>query len=175
MSDILSKITIRSFTTKDDIEELTQLLNKSYKKLSEQGFRYLASHQNSDITKQRIDEGQCFIALLENKLIATITYYSPVQASGNEWYDQSFVASYGQFAVDEEFQKTGIGGRLIEFVENLAKSDNAKEITIDTAEGAEELIRYYSKRDYKFVGHTQWKETNYRSVLLSKKLTQQNQ
>ena len=131
MSEIPSLIHIRPFSSSDDIEELTQLLNRSYKKLSDKGFQYLASHQDSKITKQRIDEGQCFIALFENKLIATITYYSPSQASGNEWYDQSFVASYGQFAVDEKFQKTGIGGRLLEFVENLAKSDNAKEITID--------------------------------------------
>jgi GNAT superfamily N-acetyltransferase len=170
MLDILSKIIIRQFASTDDIEELTLLLNKSYKKLSDQGFKYLASHQNSKTTKQRIDEGQCFVIFFENKLIATITYYSPTQASGNEWYDQDFVASYGQFAVDTEFQKIGLGGKLIGFVENLAKSDNAREIAVDTAEGASELISYYSKRDYKFVGHTQWNETNYRSVLLSKKI-----
>ena len=170
MSDMPYQIHIRPFSSSDDIEELTALLNRSYKKLSDQGFKYLASHQDSSITKKRIDEGQCFIALFDNKLIATITYYSPAQASGNEWYDQNFVASYGQFAVDEKLQKEGIGSKLIEHVETLARSDNAKEIAVDTAEGAEELIRYYSKRDYKFVGHTQWKETNYRSVLLSKKL-----
>lgn len=171
MSDILSKIKIRPFVNEDDIEELTLLLNNAYKKLSDKGFKYLASHQDSSVTKDRIEKGQCFVVSHENKLIATITYYSPSQASGNEWYDQDFVASYGQFAVDSKFQNTGIGGKLIEFVEDLARSDNAKEIAVDTAEGAEELIAYYSKRDYKFVGHTQWKETNYRSVLLSKTLS----
>ena len=63
-----------------------------------------------------------------------------------------------------------MGGKLIEFVEQHAKADNAKDISIDTAEGAIELINFYSKRDYKFVGYAQWEETNYRSVMLSKKL-----
>ncbi|MGZ4049103.1 MAG: GNAT family N-acetyltransferase [Bacteroidia bacterium] len=171
MSDAFSKITIEPFSDENSIEELTKLLNKAYKKLSDQGFMYLASYQDSHITKNRIEKGQCFVAFFETKLVATITYYSPAQTSGNDWYDQNFVASYGQFAVDPKFQKLGIGGRLIDLVEKLALSDNAKEITVDTAEGASELISYYSKRGYKFVGHTKWEKTNYRSVLLSKKLT----
>lgn len=170
MSDILNKIEIRQFKNTDDIDEITLLLNKAYKKLSDKGFKYLASHQDAAMTRKRMEEGLSFVALLENKIIATITYYSPKNASGHDWYNQDFIASYGQFAVDANFQTLGIGSKLIEFVEQLAKSDNAKEIAIDTAEGAKELISFYSKRDYKFVGYAQWEETNYRSVVLSKKL-----
>ena len=170
MSDILNKIEIRRFKNTDDINELTFLLNNAYKKLSDKGFKYLASHQDAAMTKKRMDEGACFVVLLENKIIATITYYSPKNASGNEWYNQDFVASYGQFAVAGNFQSIGLGSKLIEFIEQLAKEDNSKEISIDTAEGAKELISFYSKRDYKFVGYAQWEETNYRSVILSKKL-----
>jgi predicted N-acetyltransferase YhbS len=167
---MLSKIKIRPFESADNLNELTILLNTSYKQLADKGFKFLASHQDSLITQERINEGKCFVAIFENKLIGTITYRSPKQASGCEWYNQSFVASYGQFAVHPQFQKSGIGSKLIKLVEEQAKSDNAKEIAVDTAEGATELISYYSKRDYKFVAYTQWKETNYRSVLLSKKL-----
>ncbi len=166
----LSKIEIREFKTTDNLDELTLLLNTSYKKLADQGFRYLASHQDSKITLERIQKGTCFIALLENKMIGTITYYSPEQAAGCELYNQPFVASFGQFAVHPDLQRSGLGGKLIDMVESHAKEDGAKEIAVDTAEGAAELIDYYSKRDYKFAGHTQWEETNYRSVLLSKKL-----
>lgn len=166
----MTRIEIRPFTNKDSLDELTTLLNTSYKKLADQGFRFLASHQNSQITQERINEEKCYVAIFENKLIGTITYRSPKQASGCEWHDQPFVASYGQFAVHPQFQKSGIGSKLIKLVEELAKSDNAKEVAVDTAEGATELISYYSKRDYKFVAYTQWEETNYRSVILSKKL-----
>ncbi|WP_312116724.1 hypothetical protein [Brevibacillus reuszeri] len=42
--------------------------------------------------------------------------------------------------------------------------------SLDTAEGAHHLIRYYSARGYRHVDYVQWNETNYRSVLMSKKL-----
>ena len=169
-SEILTKIKIRPLTNSDNLNELTLLLNRSYKKLADQGFKYLASHQDTEITKYRIEKGQCFVATLDNKIIATICYYLPDRASGNDWYNQEFVASYGQFAVDPPFQKLGLGGQLIDLVEKIAMSDNAKEIAIDTAEGASELIDYYKKRGYRFVDYAQWAETNYRSVVLSKKI-----
>ena len=126
MSDIRDKIEIRHFENTYDIDAITLLLNKAYKKLSDNGFKYLASHQDATMTKKRIDEVEFFVVLLENKIIATVTYYSPKNASGNEWYNQDFVASYGQYAVDTNFQNIGVGGKLIEFVEQHAKADNAK-------------------------------------------------
>ena len=59
--------------------------------------------------------------------------------------------------------------RLIEHVERLALKDGANEITIDTAEKSS-LVEFYSRLGYRFVAYAQWKETNYRSVLMSKKL-----
>lgn len=166
----LSDIEIRRFKSDDDIEKLTQLLNTCYKKLLDQGFRYLASHQDSSVTRSRIEKGNCFLAFHQSELIGTICYYAPHQAGGHEWYDKPFIASYGQFAVKPEFQRFGIGKKLIDFVENEARKDKAEEVAIDTAEGAAELIRYYSAKGYRLVAYAQWNETNYRSVILSKAL-----
>ena len=170
MKKSLAGLEIRPLNETDDIGELTQLLHLSYKKLADEGFRFLATHQDVETTKERIKKGQCYVAISESKIIGTMTYYSPSNTSGNEWYDQASVATYGQFAVSPEFQKLGIGGYLISIAEKTAKFDKAEEITIDTAEGATELIEYYKKRGYRFVGFAQWEMTNYRSVLLSKKI-----
>jgi predicted N-acetyltransferase YhbS len=170
MNNLLSAIQIRLLEESDDLVELTKLLNHSYKKLADEGLRFLASHQDVEITKRRIEKGKCFVAVLNEKIIGTICYRSPSQASGHEWYNQPFVASCGQFAVDTELQKQGIGNKLIEFAEQLAIKDHATEIAIDTAEGADELRKYYEKRGYRFVAFAQWEVTNYRSVILSKKL-----
>lgn len=162
---------IRPFSETDSLDELTSLLHLAYKKLADQGFRFLATHQDAQTTKERIKEGECFVAISEGKIIATITYYSPSNTNGNDWYELPFVSTFGQFAVNPEVQNHGIGGKLVDLVENLARRDRATEIAIDTAEGAAELIGYYKKRGYRFVGYTQWDMTNYRSVLLSKELT----
>jgi hypothetical protein len=44
------------------------------------------------------------------------------------------------------------------------------EIALDTSERAHHLIQMYEKRGYRFVEYFQWEVTNYRSVVLSKKL-----
>jgi len=170
LDDILSKIIIRPFNQTDSLDELTSLLHKSYKKLADQGFRFLATHQDIKTTKQRVDNSECYVATIDNKIIGTISYRSPTKKDKHEYYDQPFVASYGQFGVDPEYQNIGLGGKLIDLVEKCAIRDSAKEIGIDTAEGATILIEYYKKRDYNFVTFAQWDETNYRSVIMAKKL-----
>ncbi|MFS0749864.1 hypothetical protein [Oceanobacillus sp. 1P07AA] len=48
-------IVIRTFEVdEDNIDELTYVLNSAYKQLDEMGFRYLATHQDSSITRKRI-------------------------------------------------------------------------------------------------------------------------
>jgi GNAT superfamily N-acetyltransferase len=170
MNDLLSEIIIRPFNSSDSLEELTSLLHRSYKKLADQGFLFHATHQDVEVTRQRVENSECFVAVFDKELIATIAYRSPSRKSNHPYYGQSFVASYGQFAVDPRFQSIGLGSKLMELVELHATKDNAREIAIDTAEGASELIDYYQKRGYVFVTHTQWEVTNYRSVILAKRL-----
>jgi hypothetical protein len=46
----------------------------------------------------------------------------------------------------------------------------AAEVAVDTAEGVAHLIAFYRTRGYRQVGDAQWDHTNYRSVILSKRL-----
>jgi GNAT superfamily N-acetyltransferase len=169
---IINTIEFRLLNKNEDLYELTALLNRSYKSLADLGFRYQASFQDVMITKKRVEKASCIVVFEEGKLIGTISYYSPSNARGNDWYDLEDVAYFGQFAVDPAYQGKGIGNELINRAEELALKDSAKELALDTAEGAKGLIEYYIKRGYREVGHIQWKEANYRSVLLSKRLIQ---
>lgn len=166
----MTEIEIRPLKDSDNLNELTELLHLAYKKLADQGFRFLATHQDVTKTKERIKNAECFVAIRENRMIGTITYHPQKDTYGNEWYDQPFISTFGQLAVDPAFQFQGLGGKLVEVAEQMAKRDEAKEITIDTAEGAVDLIAFYKKRGYRFVGYAQWEVTNYRSVMLSKSL-----
>lgn len=67
----------------------------------------------------------------------------------------------------------GLGSRLLAFAEDCAARLGAAEVSVDTAEGAAHLIAFYEARGYREVGHAQWDHTNYRSVLLSKRLGSQ--
>ncbi|PEE40886.1 GNAT family N-acetyltransferase [Bacillus pseudomycoides] len=162
---------IRVFDSKkDDIEQLTRVLNKSYKKLADLGFNYLASHQDSSITLERIKKALCLVAIQDNKIIGSISYYSPENNKGCNWYNKGNVATIGQFGIHPSYQSMGIGRKLIELVEEFAIKEGIEELALDTAEGASHLIKYYSDKGYRFIEYINWEITNYRSVILSKKL-----
>lgn len=164
-------LVIREFDHRtDSLEEMTLLLHKSYKLLADMGFRFVASYQDAAKTFERIQHACCLVAMLDSKMIGTISYYAPGRKGGTPWYDRTDVAKFGQFAVEPKYQQAGVGGLLLTHVEKLAAEQMAKELALDTAEGAAHLIRFYTKRGYRFIEYAQWKSTNYRSVILSKPL-----
>ncbi|MDQ3022477.1 MAG: GNAT family N-acetyltransferase [Bacteroidota bacterium] len=135
------------------------------------GFRYLATHQDDSETERRLNNGISYLALINYRIIGTVSlYYGRVKGHDTDFYNKKYIAHFGQFAVAPEYQKKGIGNIMMDLIEKKAKTLGAKEIALDTAEGAEHLIKYYEKRDYRFIEYVNWKVTNYRSVIMSKKL-----
>ena len=72
--------------------------------------------------------------------------------------------------VEPEFYGCGLGRMLMDHAEAAARADGALELAMDTAETADHLIDWYTRRGYRFIEYKQWDVTNYRSVLMSKTL-----
>jgi GNAT superfamily N-acetyltransferase len=161
---------IRLLDRTDSIEELTSLLHRAYKQLADMGFRYVATYQSPEVTAQRVLAGECYVALLDGKLAGTILFKNADSSSGCAWYDKDSVATFHQFGVEPELQGAGIGSSLLEKVEERARETGAGEIALDTSEGAHHLIALYEKRGYRYIETVQWDVTNYRSVIMSKRL-----
>ena len=166
------QIKFRLFSKDDSIDELTQLLNKSYKPLADMGLNYVAATQGNSVTTKRVESAhKCFIGIYNDRIISTIALYSPTSSDVSSWYNKDFVAKFGQFAVLSEFQKYGIGSKMIDIVEAEARNiEDVKELALDTADTAYHLIAYYNKRGYRYIETISWDMTNYNSVVLSKLL-----
>ena len=134
------------------------------------GWRYMATHQDVDVTRRRIEKGTCFVTEHDGRIIATITYYPPLASRGSPWLEHPGVAHVGQLAVEPEFQKGGIATKLIQHCEDVARDDDADELALDTADSAKHLIEWYERLGYRFVEYADWDVTNYRSVIMSKRL-----
>jgi ribosomal protein S18 acetylase RimI-like enzyme len=165
-----AEILIRPIAESDSIIEMTGLLHRSYKVLADMGFRYFASHQTPEQTEDRIRSGECFVGTSNGAIVATVTFYAPPCKSRALWYERPDVGHFGQFAVEPALQRSGIGSRLMDHVETIARERGLAELACDTAEGAAHLVSYYSGRGYRFIDHVQWDVTNYRSVVMSKRL-----
>lgn len=168
---MMNRIVIRDLRESDPIPEITWLLHEAYAPLAAMGLRYTATHQDDDVTRRRLASGWPWVAVLDGEIVATVTLYQ--NASGSEgcaWYREPGVFSFGQFAVRPDLQGQGLGGRLITMLESEAAVRGAGELALDTADGADHLIRWYEKLGFRFIEHVSWGSTNYRSVVLSKTL-----
>jgi GNAT superfamily N-acetyltransferase len=152
------------------VEPLTQLLHESYAPLAEKGLRYLASYQPSEKTLERLTRGVSFLAFWEGHLAGTISAYPSNASSPCEYYRRPGLVRFGQYGVKPSFQGRGIARKLLARVETNAREEGAREIALDTAEEALELIAMYRRHGYAPVTTTQWSVTNYRSVVMAKLL-----
>jgi GNAT superfamily N-acetyltransferase len=163
-------LTIRPLSQEDSIGDITLLLNAAYAELLAHGFRFLASHQDDTITAERLNGNLSFVAVVNKKIVGTISLYDAPELCECELYAQEGVWRFGQFGILPKYQRNRIGSLLMEVIEHTARTGGAKQLALDTAESAEHLIRWYSSRGYDFVQHVQWDVTNYRSVVMSKTL-----
>lgn len=108
------------------------------------------------------------MATESSAIIGTITLNFPEKTYPHPWYDRPEVTTFHQFAVDPDFQKQGVGSKLMDWIENRAVELGAQELSCDTADGATHLIEMYKKRGFREVGKADWEGTNYASVILSK-------
>jgi predicted N-acetyltransferase YhbS len=168
---VSDEVQIRAFRDDDDIPAITALLHAAYAPLAEMGLRYLASHQDDDMTIRRLKAGWAYVGELSGQIVATVTLRASEVDSPCEWYREPHVFTFGQFAVHPTLQRRGIGHRLMQMIEREAAIRGASELALDTSEGATHLCDWYSSLGYRFIQHISWHDTNYRSVVLSKLLT----
>lgn len=165
------QLTVRRLDSKDSVDDLTDLLHEAYSPLGAMGLNYTAVDQDSATTLRRIDRGECLVAVLDDRIVGTVTWYRPgTLGDACSWYRRPDVAALAQFAVDPRLQGKGVGSSLIVEVERLARLTDASELALDTAEPARHLIEYYVRRGFRLVETTQWEGKTYRSVVMSKAL-----
>lgn len=165
-----SGIVIRRATQDEPWAAITDLLHRAYAVHANRGLRFYASYQDEGVTRERAEEGVCYLALIDGVVVGTVTALPGGRKSECSWYERPDVASMGQFAVEPAFQRRGIGKALMDLAEERAREWGAGQIAIDTSEHATDLIALYSIRGYKIVDSISWSVTNYRSVILAKPL-----
>ena len=168
MSD---NLIIRPLAGTDSIEEITELLHRAYKQLADMGLRYMATHQDSEVTKERLGTDHSFVAEIDGRIIGTITCYGSENTKGSPYLDIAGVGHLGQLGVEPSLQGRGIGSRLFARAEDHAHKIGLQELALDTAESATHLIEWYKRLGYRFIEYAQWDVTNYRSVIMGKRLS----
>ena len=167
-----TKVLIRDLKSNDAISELTRMLHAAYSRLGDLGYNYTAVDQSEDVTRERVAQADCLVAVDFDNIVGTITVRKPGRCTGCPCYDRQGVATVGQFGVLPSYQERGIGSLLIGEAERRARSVGATELALDTSEGADHLVVRYERLGFVFVEYVQWSGKTYRSVIMSKPLRQ---
>jgi ribosomal protein S18 acetylase RimI-like enzyme len=170
----MSAVVIRELRPDHSLAAITELLHAAYAPLAAMGFKYLATHQDEATTRRRLQSGISIVAELGGSIVGTVTLRAPKAESRCAWYLQPGVWSFGQFSVRPDLQRHGLGKKLMHTIEQRAIEHGATELALDTAEGATHLVRWYERLGFRFIQHVSWEETNYRSVVMSKRLPDPN-
>lgn len=67
----LDKFIIKRVDKNDSLEELTELINSAYKEYLDYGADSLGVYQTIEMTRKRITDGECYIALYNDQIIGT--------------------------------------------------------------------------------------------------------
>jgi GNAT superfamily N-acetyltransferase len=162
-------IRIEPYAEQFDTPHITEFVHRGYASLLAQGLRFVATHQDDATTLRRVSHGQSFLAIRDTDLVGIIGCYGP-HPGDCDTYSHHDTAKFGHFAVDPVLRRSGIGSLLLQRVEDYARSTGFDHMALDTAEPATDLIQYYAKRGYEIVERVRWKEVNYSSVIMRKKL-----
>lgn len=145
-------------------ELITELLHNAYAMRLYDGLKFAAASQFSEETEKRAtreaENNITLVALDNGTLIGTITGH----INGK-------VLSFEMFGVSPDYQKKGVGKKLLDELERRGREEGCQTITMDTARGAKDLVHYYTNRGYRKVNLVSWPNTNYYSIVFEKPLS----
>ena len=166
----LNVLTVRRLGADDSLAGLTAMLHRAFARWGRMGLNCTCVDQSVAVTRQRIAEGECLVAEYDRRPVGTITLQHPDARSESLWYHRGFVASAHQLAVDPQFQGNGLGSTLLEFAEEWARANGYRELALDTAQPASDLLRFYRAHGYRIVDSVRFPGKYYPSAVLSKAL-----
>lgn len=141
-------------------EQITQLLHLAYKEKADKNMKYSATHQDPSITKKRVGQGKCLVALYKGELVGTITLN--IKRNGEN------VGFLKQVAVHPNYKGLGIGSMMVDSIFKISQDIELSKIELTTAAKAKSLIKWWQGFGFKLISFTSYSNTNYYSVRMRK-------
>lgn len=161
---------IRRRQPEDSIDDLTSMLHRAFAPMGQRGLNCQSIDQTPATTRQRIDRGDCFVAVADRRIVGTVTLQAPDASAAIRCYRDPEVASIHQLAVDPDYQSAGIGHSLLQTAVIWARTRRYAEIALDTPAPLHLLRDYYVRQGFKFAGLVWLAGRTYQSAVMTKQV-----
>ena len=161
----LGTISLRNATL-GDATILRNLLRDAYSTRALEGLNFTASYQDEEMTRQSLlkTDRQTFIASSGDTIIASFQLCQEKKSTpGNG-------ISFNRFAVHPSFQKHGLGGIVLERAAEIARTRGFRQLGLDTAQPATELVAFYQRHGFNIDRQTWYVGKTYTSWVMRREL-----
>jgi GNAT superfamily N-acetyltransferase len=163
-SSVLDLLQVKlRLATDQDVASLRALVNASYRELADLGLNFTGTYQDEDITCERMQDAEVYLAFQDENLVASISLKHQLITAPDQ-----FCLFIQQLAVHPDYKKQGIGSALLQFAQERAIKLGLHRLRLDTAIPAEHLVRLYRKHKFEIIEEVQWPGKTYRSYILEK-------
>ena len=117
-------------------------------------------YPNQEIIREDILNSQMYLGMIEGQIasIFVVNQQSdPEYKNGNWKYDGSSYAVVHRLCVDPAFQKTGVGTKTMQIIENIQKKAGISAIRLDAFSLNPNALRMYEKLGYLKAGEVTWR------------------
>lgn len=149
--------------TYDDIHDLLWAANQVHR---ENGFTLNTAELSGEELQQRIGEnGKCFVALDDDKLVATGAYRL---GRINTWYYQGVLPEYMLVGVLPEYQGKGINGKLAKHLFESVAEAGYPAVMLCATENNTHAIQIYRHQGFREVDYRVFRHLSRNAVLMVK-------
>ena len=145
-------------SVKEDIENIMNIINQAKRYFKENKIdQWQNGYPNEETIQNDIKNNNSYVLESDNKIIATamvsfdedITYKNIFEG---QWLSNRKYVVIHRIAVDEKIKGNGVAAKIIKFVEDLCKDNEANSIRIDTHKDNISMQRLIEKNGFKYCG-----------------------
>lgn len=149
------------------LSDIVELLHSAFKERAEQGLNMGGISISAEELETILKDAEMYVAEREDRLVGVLTarYAKRETRTKPEMY-----CHLGYVAVSPAEKRGGIGGMLLNRLEEDAKKKGCRYLISNTAESAESAVAWHLKQGFRKIKYTHWKSRNYPSIIFRKEL-----
>lgn len=146
-------------------DAIHEILLAAHSDQNKDGGTQTSAYLTGEELKERVGDGKCFIALLNDKVVGTASVNIRER---NFWYNKGKIAYYCFDAIIPDYQGLGIYSMLDAVRDEFVRASEINVIYTSTSYRNKKMQDIKRRQGYRLVGFHAFKDTNYYSVTFAR-------
>ena len=157
-----------------DLEELLGFYRRMADSMEENGIRHWhwGEYPREELIREDVRSGNMYILRTDGSITAAVSilFGQEKEYEGLPWTGGSHPGSFRRLAVHPSMQRAGMGGLVLDDVQQLLRQNGCDCVRCDTAEGNLPAVRFYERMGFRRCGRLRWEGSKGDNITFDKAL-----